>query len=164
MLKKRLGVIFILVLAFAGIADAAYLAQHALSNMPLICNIADLSGCNIVAQSPYAHLFGIPLGEYGILFYGIVFALALLELVLFDRFLRRALQGVALIGLLCSVAFEGIQIFLIHALCVYCLGSALVSLLIFLCATMIEPLKRQEIPTVTDESSPRPRLTMPPAA
>jgi uncharacterized membrane protein len=138
---KRIGVVLILLLAFFGVADSAYLAQHEIDGTPLICNIQNFSGCNIVAASQYSQLFGIPLAEYGVLFYGILFVLAALELVLFDRLLRRALQAAALIGVLASSYFTFVQIFMIGAFCIYCIASALITLLIFIFATLIEPLR-----------------------
>jgi len=138
---KRWGVIFILLLAFCGLADSAYLARHEINGTPLQCNIANLSGCNIVAQSPYSRLFGVPVAEYGLLFYGVIFALSALELALFDRLLRRVLQGLAIVGLLVSIAFTLLQVFVIQALCEYCVGSALIALLIFIFATRIEPVR-----------------------
>ena len=140
---KRAGVVLILILAFCGIADSAYVAEHEASGTPLICDIQNLSGCNIVAQSPYSQFLGIPLAEYGILFYGILFALAALELVVFDQLLRRVLQLLALGGLLASAYFTVIQVFVIEALCIYCLASAAIALLIFVFATLIEPLRKE---------------------
>ena len=159
---KRLWVVFILVLAFCGIAVATYLTQHEISGVPLVCNIGNLSGCNVVATSPYARLFGIPIAEYGILFYGILFALASLELVVFDRLLRRALQIASTIGVLASLSFILVQIFLIGALCEYCLASAFIALLIFIFASLIEPMslgRRDKAP-----SPPYPTVLAPPGA
>jgi uncharacterized membrane protein len=158
---KRWGVALILILAFAGLADSAYLAQHEASGTPLICDIQNLSGCNIVANSQYSHIFGIPTAEFGVLFYSILFVLAALELVLFDRLLRRVLQVFALIGLIISVITTLTQIFLINALCIYCLASALITVLIFILATLIEPMKKfvRQIP-----SPPPSSFTMPPAS
>src|SRR3989338_6577488 len=85
---KRIGVVAVLILAFLGLANSAYLAQQETSGDPLLCNIQNFSGCNIVAASEYSKLFGIPLAEYGVLFYGILFVLAALELVIFDRLLQ----------------------------------------------------------------------------
>ncbi len=163
---KRWGVIVILLLAFCGLADSAYLAQHEVTHTPLICNIGGLSGCNIVAQSPYSRFFGIPLAEYGILFYAIVFVLAALELVIYDKLLRRVLQWLAVFGLLSSLYFEFLQIFVIGALCVYCLGSALLTLLIFVSAGFIEPLPKKKAPVVMPVEPPRtpPPFSMPPGA
>ncbi len=157
---KRTGVLLILLFAFAGLADSAYLAQHETSGTPLICTIENLTGCNIVAQSPYSEVFGVPLAVYGILFYAIVFALAALELALFDRFLRRALQCLAVFGVLISLYSVALQIFIIQALCVYCLGSALLALGIGCIASLLEPLRG----SAAAPNLPTPGLTMPPAA
>lgn len=150
---KRAGVILVLAFAFCGLADSAYIAQHEASGTPLLCNIQELSGCNIVSQSPYSHLFGVSLAEYGLLFYGILFALAALELVVVDRLLRRVLQSAALFGVVVSFYFIFLQVFVINALCVYCLSSALVALLIFISATFIEPLRDQTV-AKTDTEGP----------
>lgn len=155
---KRIGVIFILFFAFFGIADSVYLTQHELSGTPLLCNIGNLSGCNIVASSQYSHIFGIPLAEFGILFYSVIFVLAALEIVLFDQLLRRALQALSLVGLLASLYFTFVQIFLIGAFCIYCFASALSTLLIFIFATLIEPIRKRVRP------APPPQFGMPPTA
>lgn len=164
---KRIGVVGILILAFCGVANAAYIAQSRISGTPLLCDIQNLSGCNIVANSQYSQLFGIPLAEYGVLFYGILFALAALELVLFDRFLRRVLQGVSLVGVLASLYFTGVQVFFIGAFCIYCLASSLIALLILILASLIEPLNRSKKQRSFADNLPKespPHLPMPPAA
>lgn len=140
---KRTGVVLILILAFCGLVDSAYIALHEMSGTPLICDINNLSGCNTVVASPYSYLFGIPLAEYGILFYSIIFVLAALELVVFDQLLRRVLQGVSLIGVIASAYFTLVQIFLIKAFCVYCLASALIAVFILILSTFIEPIDRR---------------------
>ncbi len=156
---KRIGVVFILVLAFCGLADSVYLTQHELSGTPLICNIQNLSGCNTVATSPYSHLFGVPLAEYGVFFYGILFVLAALELVLFDRVLRRALQWAAIFGVLTSLYFSVLQVFFIGAFCIYCAASAIIALLILILASFIEPLRGRAA-----TRTPLEPLIMPPTA
>ena len=140
---KRIGVTLILIFAFCGLTDSAYLTQHELSGTPLLCNIQNLSGCNIVASSQYSHIFGIPLAEFGIVFYGILFVLSALELVIFDQLLRRLLQGVALVGVIFSLYFTLIQVFVINAFCIYCFASALIAFFILIFASLIEPIRRQ---------------------
>lgn len=140
---KRVWVVLILILAFFGLADSIYLTQHELSGTPLLCNIQNFSSCNVVASSQYSHIFGIPLAELGILFYAVMFIIAALEIVLFDQLLRRALLVLAVVGLLSSIYFTSVQIFLIGALCIYCSASALITLFIFVLATLIEPIRRR---------------------
>ena len=154
---KRIGVVFILVFAFLGIANSAYLAEHEANDTPLICNIQSLSGCNIVAESQYSRLFGIPLAQYGVLFYSILFVLSALELAIFNRLLRRILQGISLVGIIASLYFTFIQAFIIGAFCIYCLASAIIALSIFICASFIEPIRNNV------KKNPQPHLSMPPA-
>ena len=166
---KRFGVVLILICAFCGMADSAYLTQSENNGTPLLCNINGFSGCNIVASSPYSHLLGIPLSEYGLLFYGALFVLSALELALFDRVLRRAIQWVALAGILASLYFTFLQVFVINALCVYCLASALLALLISIFAWFIEPVRKSIFdhpapPQAPPPMPPPPAFSMPPAA
>jgi len=162
---KRIGVVFILILAFSGLADSAYLARQEASGEPLLCNIQNLSGCNIVAASEYSRLFGIPLAQYGVLFYGILFVLAALELVIFDKLLRRVLQAISLVGVIFSLYFTSVQIFFIGAFCIYCLASAIIALLILIFASFIEPMRtggRRSPPPVAP--LPVPHLPLPPSS
>jgi uncharacterized membrane protein len=146
---KRWGVVAILVLTFLGLADSAYLFQHDMSGVPLSCSVQGLSNCNVVAQSPYAKLFGIPIAAYGVVFYAALFALAALELVLRDRRLRRTIQGAAALGLAASLYFLYLQVAVIGALCVYCLGSLVIEVLVLLFALPLEPLRRAPAPAPT---------------
>ena len=144
-----------MVLAFCGLSDSLYLTQNEMSNTPLLCSVQNLSGCNIVATSQYANLFGIPLAEYGALFYAFIFIAAALEIVIFDQLLRRMLQGFSLIGILISIYLTFIEVYVIHALCIYCIASALIALLIFIFACLIEPIRKNK-PSIPS------RLPMPP--
>lgn len=163
---KRIGVAGILLLAFFGLANSAYLAERGASGEPLICNIQNFSGCNVVAASEYSKLFGIPLAEYGVLFYSVLFVLAALELVLFDRLLRRILQAIASIGVIFSLYFIFVQIFLIGAFCIYCLASAVIAFLVFALASFIEPMRAGERqgPPPAPPPPPIQRLRMPPVS
>jgi uncharacterized membrane protein len=133
----------LLVLSFLGIADSAYLSYTALTNTALTCNIKGLDGCNTVAQSVYSHLFGIPLALYGVVFYVLVFILSAALLFWSHRLLRAWIAAFGAVGLIASIIFELIQVVLIKAICVYCLGSAIVSLFIFILAMMVWKGKRK---------------------
>jgi len=130
-MKSHAFAVPLLVLAFLGLADSWYLAEKAITGGTLTCNISGLEGCNVVAQSAYSHLFGIPLGVYGVIFYVVIFLLSALLFVEPKRFVHNTLALLGVLGLLASIVFLFIQFFLIKALCVYCLGSAVISLLLF---------------------------------
>lgn len=151
---KRVGVVCILILAFLGIADSAYLATQEANGNPLLCDLGEkLSGCNTVVASEYSHLFGISLANFGLLFYTILFVLASFELLLFNQMLRRALQAFSIIGLCVSLYSVYTQVFIIKATCIYCLASALITLLVLLIASAIEPLSIKKSPSLSDTST-----------
>lgn len=134
----------LLVLALLGIADAWYLALSALQGASLVCDIGSaLDGCNVVAQSPYSRLFGIPLALYGVAFYGFFFALVSMLFVWTHHPLYQAVAVLGIVGLAASVAFLLVQFLLIKAVCIYCIISAVIAALICICALV---LKRRHAP------------------
>ena len=135
-MNTRTGLLVtLLLLAFLGMADAWYLTLSAFQGAALFCDVgAVLDGCNIVAQSPYSKLFGLPLALYGVIFYCFFF---ILVAVLFVRTHHPLYQAVALlgvVGLIASLVFLFIQFALIKALCIYCIASAVIAGLICLIA------------------------------
>lgn len=134
----------ILVLAFFGIADAWYLSQAALTDTALWCGVNTPDGCNIVAQSEYSRLFGIPLALYGLAFYITTFALAAAAFFKRTRYLTQALVGFGLFGLLSSLYFLYLQIFRIEAICIYCVASFIISTLIFGGTVLLYRRERKE--------------------
>jgi len=151
-MQRKVLTIFLLIFAFVGIADSAYLADASLTDTTLACSINGLEGCNVVAQSEYAHLFGIPLGVYGVVFYVLVFLTGAILLIKRWRAAYVSLLTLGWFGLLASAAFELIQIFLIKAICVYCLGSAVLSIAIWLLGIWFwkkyRPLNVVQIPSM----------------
>lgn len=117
-------VLMLLALALLGVADSWYLAGSATSNTALSCDISGLSDCNLVAQSPYSRLWGIPLATYGLVFYAVLVVLGAAMLTLKSRSLPLILLIFTSIGAAASLIFLYVQFFLIEALCVYCLISA----------------------------------------
>lgn len=146
---KRAGVVCILALAFCGMAVSAYIAQQEISGAPLICDISSLSGCNVVVDSPYSHVFGISLAQLGLLFYTILFVVAAFELVFFNQALRRILQMFAVFGIISSIYSVITQAFFIRAYCIYCLASVLITILVLVCASMIEPIWKKRVSSAT---------------
>ncbi len=145
LMTKKLALTLVIILAFLGIADAWYLTQSALSDVPLICDVNGMDGCNIVAQSPYSRLAGVPIALYGVFFFSLVFVLAALALWMPRRTFVRALAALGVLGLIASVIFLGIQFFLIKAMCLYCIASALIAFLICVLTVMLARQNREPI-------------------
>jgi uncharacterized membrane protein len=88
-----------------------------------------------VQLSPYAIFLGIPVPLLGLAGYGTLFTLSLLSLqqpaeLRWSRLLF-LLSG---LGALFSAYLTYLELFVIHAICRWCLGSAAIILLIFLSA------------------------------
>ncbi len=133
--KKAAFIPFLmLLLALIGIADALYDSYEAYNNQMLWCPQA-IDGCNTVADSPYARIFDIPLGYLGLIFYLYMFALA--ALLAFDPFSRGLRLGALLysaIGVSFSIYFLYLDFAFIHAFCIYCTVSAVLTLLLLIAA------------------------------
>lgn len=147
MTRRRL-IYLIIACAGIGLADSLYLAHQAANAAPLFCDLgAGLDGCNQVAQSPYSRFFGIPLAYLGVLFYGLLGVAAFAALYKHHRYLHTALLVVAGVGALFSLVFLYIQFFLIQALCIYCIISAIVALASFGIAFYLDRTHR-DLPAV----------------
>ena len=128
----------LIALTLIGLGDSWYLASSASTETPLVCDIgAGLDGCNQVAESPYSKFLGIPLADFGLLFYGITLLATLLAWKFNGTWSRRLLLSVAFVGAAASVYFVTLQIFVIKAYCIYCLISAVVSWIILVLAAKV---------------------------
>ena len=123
-----------LALALLGIAVAFY-DSYALYNGQALWCPPPINGCNEVANSPYARIFNLPVGYYGVVFY--VYMAGLAALLAFDpysRGLRFGALAYSAFGMCFSIYFMVLQIAFIHAFCIYCLVSAVTTLLLFIAA------------------------------
>ncbi len=136
-MKRATLVALTLGLAALGLIDAIYLADTALMGGTLVCNIQGLNGCNVVAKSAYSFLFGIPLAVYGIAFYAVFVILAFVAYVRREQLLISLLALGGVVGTLASLVFMYIQLVLIKAVCVYCLGSAIIAALLCITTLML---------------------------
>ena len=123
-----------LALAPLGIAIAFYDSYSLYNGQALWCP-PPINGCNEVANSPYGHIYSLPVGYYGVVYYLYMFGLAaLLAFDPFSRGLRFAALSYAALGVCFSIYFMVLQIAFIHAFCIYCLVSAVTTLLLFIVA------------------------------
>ena len=117
----------IAVLALVGCFIALYLWLYKIGAIgTLQCGTG---ACETVQTSPYADLFGIPVAFYGVAGYAVLFAISLGGLA--PRFAARrgptlVLAGLATIGFLFSVYLTYLELFVLHAICRWCVASAAV--------------------------------------
>ena len=123
-----------LLFVFIGMAIAFY-DSYAIYNNQLLWCPPPIDGCNTVAYSPYGRIFDVPMGYFGLIFYLSMFAFA--ALLAYDpssRGLRLGALLYAVIGVFLSICFMYIELTLIHAFCIYCLISAILTLLLLISA------------------------------
>jgi uncharacterized membrane protein len=119
-----------LVLALLGAAVAFY-DSYVIYNGGLLWCPPPIDGCNEVAASPYARILGLPVGYYGVVYYLYMAGLAaLLALDPISPALRWAAVLYAILGVLFSLYFMVLQVGFIRAFCIYCLISAIATVLL----------------------------------
>ena len=127
--KPLLTPFWLIAASFVGIADTLYLSWNHLLGILPTCAI--VTGCDVVLTSKYAEVFGVPLAYFGFIFYLYLFGLAiLLAYDPYSRGLRLGLVIYSVIGVLCSCVFAYMWVFLIRALCIYCLVSAITTIVV----------------------------------
>jgi uncharacterized membrane protein len=124
------GPILITAFAIIGMADAFYDSYAIYTGQQLWCP-PPIDGCNIVASSPYARVADVPLGYFGFVYYLYMFGLG--TLLTFDPWSRGLRLGAVLYaaaGVFFSIYFMYVQLTYIHAFCIYCLISGILTLLL----------------------------------
>jgi uncharacterized membrane protein len=116
------------ILAILGLWASIYLTYVEITSSRALCG--PVGDCNAVQSSPYAKLFGVlPIGLLGAIGY-----LAILVAWGWRRFRTDSttriagpvMFGMALFGTLFSVYLTYLELFVIHAVCIWCISSAVI--------------------------------------
>ncbi len=120
------------VLAAIGLVIAAYLLVVRFVGEAPICG--PIRGCDVVASSPYATVLGLPVALYGVACSVVLLGAA----IAWSRNgSRRALYlayGLGLLGVLAVTYLTYLELFVIDAICVWCVSYAVTIVLGWLCA------------------------------
>jgi uncharacterized membrane protein len=124
----RLGLALVTV---AGVALASYLTYVHYEPAALICSTG--GGCETVQQSKYAEIVGIPVAVLGLAFW-----IAALALVAWDSDLARTLVvAMAATGAAFAAYLVILQLFVIDAVCTWCMINDLVLAPLFLVLALL---------------------------
>ena len=119
----------LLVLAVAGLGVSSYLTYTHWADVSIACG--GLGSCDTVNQSEYAEMAGIPVAFLGALFYLALIATALAWLWWRPSGLAwpvMAFWGLSVGGTLYSAYLTYIELFVLEAICIYCVASAAIIL------------------------------------
>ena len=94
-------------------------------------------GCETVQLSKWAFFLGVPVAAWGVAYYAVIFGLAVAGIQ--DRFAdsRRiplALVALTAVGLLFSAWLTYLELWVIHAICRWCVVSAVLAVILFVLA------------------------------
>lgn len=101
-----------------GLIVATYLSAVELADRLPYCG--PLTGCQEVAQSAYARVFGVPVAVFGVVLSITLLALALAWWRRGGTGLLLSHYALSLLGVLFEVRFTYIQVVVLHAVCVWC--------------------------------------------
>ncbi len=125
----------IVLLALVGLLVATYLWLYKIGVIgELQCGTG---GCEVVQTSRYAELFGVPVAFYGVVGYAVLFVLGLVGLRparAGDRRIAALLAALATSGFAFTLYLTSLELFVIHAVCRWCVTSAAIMIAIWVLA------------------------------
>jgi len=117
----------IALLALVGLCISLYLWLYKIGVIgTLQCGTG---ACEQVQTSRYADLLGVPVALYGVVGYAALLAVAVLGLrpgLVAERRVTLALAALATVGVAFSLYLTYLELFVIHAMCRWCVGSAVI--------------------------------------
>jgi uncharacterized membrane protein len=123
-------------LSVGGILVAYYLLLFHNGVLVASCGSGGWDDCGIVSgpDAPYSSIGPIPVALIGLLGYAIMFLMVWLKdwWPLLDDYLPELMLGITSTALLFTLGLTALELFVIHAVCSYCLVSAIIVLITFL--------------------------------
>lgn len=129
MISSRLAYKLTLFFASLGLGLSLYLWYMYSFSLPLPCTISH--GCDLVRQSKYAYFFGIPMPAMGAAFYISLIMLSTYLLKKYDKRIFILLKIMGAWGFIFSAYLTYLEIYVIKAICSWCVLSALLATGIF---------------------------------
>ena len=117
----------LVLLTLVGLLVATYLWLYTIGVLgQLQCGTGS---CEFVQASRYSELFGLPVALYGVGGYAVLLVLGLAGLqprFVGDRRVTRLLAALATVGFAFTLYLTAIELFVLHAICRWCMASAVI--------------------------------------
>lgn len=137
------------VISVIGLGIALYLGYVEVTHVDAVCG--PVGECNIVQSSPYARLLGVPVAVWGVLNYLAIIALWIWQQRAQGASHQFAIWSLVILsvgGTFYSIYLTGLELFVIHAVCAWCLSSAIATTILMI----IIVLPFTHSPSTTQES------------
>jgi uncharacterized membrane protein len=141
-ISKWLLIAFV-IFGLIGFTDATYLATRYYRGLNIGCPVASLSNysffekCDRVTASQYATIGNIPVSLFGSIYYFIVLVFMAVYFWQEKEKIIDWLARFTVVGFLASLWFIYLQLFVIKAICFYCMVSAAASTILFILGLLI---------------------------
>jgi uncharacterized membrane protein len=121
-------------LALVGLFMSIYLLLYQMGFYGVL--VCGAGSCETVQASKYANFLGVSVPAWGVAWYGAVFVLALMQQAgrAESSVAGRLLAVASLGGLGFSIYLTAIELFVLHAICLWCVLSAILAVCIFMFA------------------------------
>ena len=115
-----------------GIAISIYMTIFKLTNNNAMC--LGNGGCSTVNASRYSEIYGIPVAVFGLVGYFAIVAALFLEarVKIFKEYGNLLACGMSLTGVLFTAYLTYLEIYVIKAICPFCVASAVAISLVFI--------------------------------
>lgn len=148
-MKKQNLILVLLILALLGVTDSVYLTiEHFSDSIPPCIANSLFSDCRKVLQSKYSQIAGIPLALLGTIHYSLLTFLSALVIVKGKRIAKYLVLILTTFGVLISTYLVYLQLGVIDAICLYCMISAIISLLLFIVAQIAFSEERKRLTVI----------------
>jgi uncharacterized membrane protein len=127
--------VLLMILDLVGLVIASYLSTVELQGDVPFCGV--LHGCEEVARSPYSRIGPIPVAVFGVVLSLVLFALAFAWWRSNDGRLLAAHYALSLVGVMFEGYFTYVELFVLHAVCVWCATYGISLVLRFLVALWV---------------------------
>lgn len=134
--QKTLAITSIIA-SFMGLIDSVYLTVLKVTENKQMC-VQGAGDCWSVNTSPYSEVFGIPVALLGAIAYIVLIAIFFMEnrAALLQQYGPYLVFGITLTGTLFSAYLTYVEIAVIRAVCLFCVVSALIMLVLFVIAIL----------------------------
>ncbi|MFO7663606.1 MAG: vitamin K epoxide reductase family protein [Chloroflexota bacterium] len=125
-------------LAIPGLIISYFLLLYHNGNLVGVCSPSGWDDCGVVSGpgAPYSAIGPVPVALIGFVGYAVIFLLTWLPAWIsrLDDYLPELLLGTIGLALIFTAALTALEIFVIHAVCRYCLISAAIIIVMFILA------------------------------
>ena len=140
-------------LSVAGIVVAFFLYLYHKGSLVGVCSASGWDDCGQVSgpDAPYAAIGPIPVAMIGLVGYIFIYLVTWLRdwLPFIDDYLPEVMIGTTALAFLFTLGLTGLELFVIHAICRYCVISAIIVTIMF--ALSISYLREVNREAVGDE-------------